>query len=63
MEQARSEVVALQRPHNKDNEEILKQYLFNTEEEQESMERRKQWLYQLWRTRKKALKEKEARNK
>ena len=53
--ETRNQIPVLQRPHNQSKEDIMKDFLF-TEEGQEGAERRKEWLYELWKARKKALK-------
>ena len=53
--ETRNQIPVLQRPHNHSKEDIMKDFLF-TEEGQECAERREEWLYELWRARKKALK-------
>ena len=57
LSEIRSQISPLQRPYISDKSYILKTFVFDTEEDHDGMERRKEWLYQLWRARKKVLKD------
>ena len=54
----RREILILQRPRKENEEEILRDLLFNTEENDGEMERKKEWLYNLWKARQAILKKK-----
>ena len=53
LSEERLKIPPLQRPHPEDPKEVLKYFLFN--EDRKSMERNKEGLHQLWRTRKRKL--------
>ena len=57
LSEIRSQISPLQRPYISDKSYILKTFVFDTEEDHDGMQRRKEWLYQLWRARKKVLKD------
>ena len=45
----------LQRPHKSNNDEFLRSFLFNINQDWGDMERRKEWLYDMWKERRKKL--------
>ena len=55
-EEIRNQIPILQRPHN-NNDEFLRNFLFNTNQDWGDMERRKEWLYNMWKDRRKMLNE------
>ena len=54
----KSQMQPLQRPHKEDEQEMLTEFLFDTNHNKEEMERRKEWMYQLWRARQMKMVEK-----
>ena len=54
-EKTRNQIPILQRPHKNKNDEFLRNFLFNTNQDWGDMERRKEWLYKMWKDRRKKL--------
>ena len=54
-EKTRNQIAILQRPHQNKNDEFLRNFLFNTNQDWGDMERRKEWLYKMWKDRRKKL--------
>ena len=54
-EKTRNLIPILQRPHKNKNDEFLGNFLFNTNQDWGDMERRKEWLYKMWKDRRKKL--------
>ena len=55
LNETRKAIPPLQHPQKEDDEEILKDFLFNEKQNEEEMEKKKGWLYRLWKTRKSLL--------
>ena len=62
LSETREAIPPLQHPRKEDDEETLKDFLFSGNQDEEEMEKKKGWLYRLWKNRKSILTKQENYN-